>query len=157
MRLTLHCFHRKHIILRPCSDIPAPKTTPGPVKEAQTHSYTLHWADGRPENNQNNPTSSLINMRSTLTSRNPPSSLTCLGCRVVSYRQKREINTQLIPKLNCSKTKPKRKAGSGAAGWPFSSLRALVKMIAGLGKWREGDQFVTMWVNEGRLPLNVNI
>lgn len=64
MRLTLHCFHRKHIILRPCSDIPAPKTTSGPVKEAQTHSYTFRRAERRPGKNQNNPTSSLINMRS---------------------------------------------------------------------------------------------
>lgn len=42
------------------------------------------------------------------------------------------------------------------AGQFIAQLHCL-KMIASLGKWREDDPLVTMWVNEGRLPLNVNI
>ena len=45
-------------------------------------------------------------------------------------------------------------------GGPICPQLLPFNVIRMLGKWREGkegDQLVTMWVNEGRLPLNVNI
>lgn len=76
---------------------------------------------------------------------------------LVSYRQKRKINTQLFRKLFYRRTKTKHKVKSEPIASEFTAQIRWLKMIAGLGKWREGDQLVTMWVNEGRLPLNVNI
>lgn len=46
---------------------------------------------------------------------------------------------------------------SRAVASSFPTYIGWIKLIAGLGKWREGEQLGTMWVNEGRLPLNVNI
>lgn len=76
-------------------------------------------------------------------------------CSLLPTKERNKYATN--PKTFLTADKTKHKVKSEPFGSQFIAKIRCLKMIAGLGKWREGDQLVTMWVNEGRLPLNVNI
>lgn len=96
-------------------------------------------------------------MRSTHQPKSTIFALLARAAVLLSRRQKRRIKPLLSQKLFKQRTKMSRKVRWESKESPFEVKRIFLYMITGLRKWREGDHLVTMWVNEGRLPLNVNI
>ncbi|CAB1421648.1 unnamed protein product [Pleuronectes platessa] len=128
-------------------------------KETPTSLLRVQRSHTKAEKRSRNPTSLPINMRSADTHQ-PKSTIFAhllgLPCGLSATKRKRDKQRTVPKTFLPADGDDTRGEIRGEPGGIRSQERPL-EPIAGLGKWREGDQLVTMWVNEGRLPLNVNI
>lgn len=127
MRLTLHCFHRQHIInlvvflYRHCFDVQTSENKTASLKKRnRTRNDRLKIIQ--------NQTSLAINMRSVDTHQ-PKSTIFAhlLGLQSCLSPTKKGINTQLSPKLGLRHTKNKHKVKSESTASQFVASCACLK------------------------------